>query len=233
MLLLDTIKEFCRRTALPVPSAIFSSQDDQTIQLAGLINEILEDLTTRVRWQELSSEAVWASTGVENQGALETLAPGYDSMVPDTFYNRTTQLAYSEALTAPQWQALKASGSTVNRYFRLIRGHLYVIEPPSVGDTLAFEYFDNRAVLDNASAPKRYFTADSDTCVLNDKFLLSGLRWRWKKEKGFPYAEEFADYERMVSDLAGRNKNSKALDIGACRSAPRPGIMIPDSNWTP
>lgn len=233
MLLLDLIKEFCRRTALSVPTSVFSSQDDQLLQIAGLLNEVLDDLVTRVRWQELSSEAVWVSTGVEDQGALATLAPGYDSMVPNTFFNRTTQLAYSEALTAQDWQALKASGSTLNRYFRLIRGHLHIISPPQVGDTIAFEYFDHRAVLSSVSAAKTYFTADDDTSLLPDRCLLSGLRWRWKKEKGFPYAEEFADYERTVSELAGRNKNSKALNSGSVPCAPRPGIMIPDSNWTP
>lgn len=233
MLLLDTVKEFCRRTAITVPATVFSSQDDQLIQLAGLVNEVLEDLTTRFRWQELSSEAVWTSTGVEDQGILTTLAPGYDSMVPDTFYNRTTRLEYSEALTAAQWQALKASNSTVNRYFRLLRGHLHIISPPTAGDILAFEYYDNRAVLDQNGVPKNYFTADTDSCPLNDKFLLAGLRWRWKKEKGLPYAEEFADYERLVSDMGARNRNSKAINSGGCQSEPRPGIMIPDSNWNP
>lgn len=233
MLLLDLIKEFCRRTALSVPTSIFSSQDDQLLQLAGLSNEVLDDLVTRFRWQELSSEAVWVSAGTENQGVLTTLAPGYDSMVPDTFFNRTTQLAYTEALTAPQWQGLKASGSTVNRYFRLIKGNLHIVAPPAVGDTLAFEYYDSRAVLDANNVAKTYFTADDDTSLLPSRALLAGLRWRWKKEKGFPYAEEFADYERIVSELAARNKNSKVLNSGGECRAPRPGIMIPDSNWTP
>ena len=80
---------------------------------------------------------------------------------------------------------------------------------------------------------KIYFTADNDMSLFFFCVFFVGFWWWWKKEKGFPYAEEFADYERVVSELAARNKNSKVLNSGGECRAPRPGIMIPDSNWTP
>jgi len=59
-----------------------------------------------------------------------------------------------------------------------------------------------------------------------------GLRWRWKKENGFDYAEDFRTYETQVKDAIGRDGGKPILhqDENPWRG-PAPGIFIPEGNW--
>ena len=147
MTLLELMQEFCRRTGLPRPAVVASSQDDMLLQLTGLLNEVVVDLVTRFRWEALSSEAAWSAVAGEDQGAMTTLAPGFDDMVPNTFWNRSVQIQYAPCLSAAEWAAQKATNMTGFYQFRILRGHLYLRAAPAVGEQLSFEYRDNRAIL--------------------------------------------------------------------------------------
>jgi hypothetical protein len=58
------------------------------------------------------------------------------------------------------------------------------------------------------------------------------LRWRWKKEKGFEYGEDFRTYEMQVKDALSRDggKPKLSMDDNAGKSA-KPGIVVPDMSW--
>lgn len=231
MTLLELMQEFCRRTGLPRPAVVASSQDDMLLQLTGLLNEVVVDLVTRFRWEVLSSEAVWSAVAGEDQGAMTTLAPGFDDMVPNTFWNRSIQIQYAPSLSAAEWAAQKATNMTGFYQFRILRGHLYLRAAPTAGEQLSFEYRDNRAILSALSDRKNYFTADNDSSLLADECLLLGLRWRWKAEKGFPYAEESAAYERYVAERSNRNNGGRSLSMDSWGSNAHPGIIIPPGSW--
>jgi hypothetical protein len=51
--LLALAQEFCRRQALPIPQTVVNAQDDQTLQIWGLLNEGQSDLVERGDWQQL------------------------------------------------------------------------------------------------------------------------------------------------------------------------------------
>lgn len=232
MTLLAIIQEFCRRTGLPAPAVVFSSQDDQVLQLAALANEVMTHLA-EYQWQENIAEATWAATATENQGALTTLAPGYVGMVQGTLWNRTTRRNYNPCLNPRDWQALKAMPLTGYYNYRLIGGDLHLVQPPAAADSMAFEYYSANLVRDSLGVAKALFTADADTSPLPDSALLLGLRWVWKKEKGLPYAEEFMQWQTHVANLLNRNTGGNSLRMdGQTRSAV-PGIIIPAGSWSP
>lgn len=239
MTLLQLIQEFCRRQGLSVPSTIMASHDDQLIQLAGLANEILEDLTTRRTWTTLDKECVFTSVAGSDQGALETLAPGLLKILNDTLYDRTQGVALFGPNAPRDWQASLATTYSGPSYrYRIQGGHLLTMPDMPIGHQVAFEYASSAAVQDNKYAPttvsyKSYFTRDDDTFLLPSKLLLLGLRWRWKEEKGLPYAESFRLYEASIADTAGGDGTKAALDMGAeSRGNVQPGIVVPIGNWS-
>ena len=236
MTLLTIVKEHCRRTGLTVPQIVATSQDEQLLQIMGLLNETLDDLVTRRQWTELQREKVFTSVVGENQGKLSTLADGgFQWILNDTIFDRTRRLPVFGPRGAEYWQQVKAMPFTGPYYqYRLVGGELHILPEMPAGHTMAFEYVSAWPVIDalNVLQPyKTWFTADDDTTVFPDRLLLAGLRWAWKREKGLRYTEDFRTYESQVAQYAGHNATAGVLSMNGECGTIQPGIFVPSGNW--
>jgi hypothetical protein len=98
---------------------------------------------------------------------------------------------------------------------------------------MAFEYYSSFFVKESATVFKPYWTKDTDVCVVDDALPIAYLRWAWKKEKGLEYAEDFAKYERMLVTKTARNTTARDVDFSETgRRSDRPGILVPQGNWS-
>lgn len=233
MTLLEIVREVCSRSGLLRPTVVMSSQDDMLIQMAALLNEVLSDLRVRLRWQGLFLEATWPALAAENQGDLSALAPGLLMIVPRTFYNRSAGMQYEPSLSPEEWAQMRATALSPSYRYRIVANSLRVFPAPTAGDTMSFEYRSSFAVRDSLGVAKEFFTADTDTSVFHSDLLISGLRWRWKAEKGFAYAEELAAYERSVAELGNMDTGGRSLSMDNASRTGQPGIVIPQGNWSP
>lgn len=231
MQLLAIVQQFCQRSGLARPANVAGSTDRMITQIHALLNEMLEDLT-RWTWQQTLKEAVFTTTLTESQGNIFTLAPNFDHIREKTFFNRTQKLRVEGPLSDEEWQAVKATSySTLKYYWRIQGDELKLTPTPSTAETLAFEYV-SKAFVYNATdlEYKATFTKDNDEFLLDDRLISAALRWLWKKEKGFTYAEEFTRYEALAAELSGRSGGKKTLSM-ACDTRVSPGIIVPSGNW--
>lgn len=231
MTMLTMVQHFCRRTNLSVPTTVYGSTDPQVLQIMALLEEEGIDLSKRGEWQETTFEATHTTVATEDQGAITSIATnGFSYIRNNTIWDRTENLpilVYNDV----EWQAEKGFAVTGPRYHARLRGGRLIANPtPTAGNTWAFEYVSKNWILDpDTTTYKAYFTDDDDTALLPEELLLQGVRWRWKKEKGFDYAEDFRTYEMMVRDALGRNGMRKTvyMDEG---DRPR-GIIVNQGNW--
>ena len=214
---------------------MFGASDQVVLQLLGLLEEEGCDLAQRYAWNALINEATWTSTATENQGAITTLASnGFKKILNDTIWDRSTRLPVCGPLNARDWQGLKALLSTGPRYqWRLRGGNLIVNPTPVAGESWYFEYVSKNWISDQTGATfYDRFAADNDIILLPDNLVLQGLRWRWKKEKGFDYAEDFRTYEHQVQTAMGNDGGKPVLHqdrIG--HGEPKPGVFVPEGSW--
>jgi len=110
---------------------------------------------------------------------------------------------------------------------------LLVTPTPTAGYTWAFEYASKNWILGTDGITyKQYFTLDTDTILLPNDLVLMGLRWRWKKEKGLEYAEDFRTYEMQVKDELGRDGGKPNLHMDdEGWHGPVPGIFVSPGSW--
>lgn len=235
MTMLSVIQNFCQRTGLPSPSSVMGTTDPQVLQVKALLEEEGNDLAQRGAWQGLTFQASHTTLALEDQGAIDTIASnGFRYIVNETIWDRTTILPVCGPLNSVEWQALKAVVTTGPRYqFRIRGGKLLVNPAPPAGDAWYFEYVSQYWILGaNGTTYKQYFTLDTDTILLPETLVLMGLRWRWKKEKGMEYAEDFNTYEMQVKDAMGRDGGKTHLYMdNANWRGPRPGIWVPGGSW--
>lgn len=229
MSLLTTVQRFCRKTNLTVPTTVIGTTDAQIAQIYALLEEEGNDLSGRGDWNVLTVEATHTTVANENQGEIVDIADnGFRFIKNDTMWDRTENLPLL-VIDGPDWQAEKGFAETSPRYRVRIRGGKLLATPtPVAGNTWAFEYCTWNWINQN---DKQYFTNDSDTIDLPEFIVQMGLRWRWKKEKGFEYAEDFRTYESLVADALTREGIKKVLYQDRPERNKSPKIVVNQGNW--
>ena len=236
MTLLTTVQHFCRRTGLPSPATVYGSTDTQVLQIMALLEEEGEDLSKRGAWEGITFEASHTTLAAEDQGAVTSIATnGFRYIKNQTIWDRTDRLPVLGPMDSQDWQATKAVVNTGPRYrFRIRGGKLLSSPTPTAGHSWYFEYVSKNWILGvDGVTYKQYFTLDTDTILIPEELVLMGLRWRWKKEKGFDYSEDFRTYEMQVKDALGRDGSKPILHMDSENwRGPRPGIFVPDGSWS-
>lgn len=234
MSLLTIVQRFCRRTNLTVPNAVYGTADAQIRQVMALLEEEGNDLSGRGDWNGITQQATHVTTAAEDQGAISSIATnGFRYIKNGTFWNRTLQEPVYGPLSDRDWQAAKAVTTSGPRYQYRIRGNHLLMDPtPTAGQTLAFEYVSWNWIIDSGGTNySQYFTSDTDEILLPEEIVTVGLRWRWKKEKGMEYAEDFRTYETMVKDALSRDGGKPVLSMNGDVCASGPGVFVPSGTW--
>lgn len=236
MSLLTVVTSFCERVGLPVPTTVMGSTDTQVNQIRALLEKEGNDLSGRGAWQGITFEATHTTLALEDQGAMTTIATNnFRYIKNNTIWDRTDRLPVIGPLDGPEWQALKAMLLNGPRYrFRIRGNHMLVNPTPAAGHTWAFEYVSWNWITDSTGVTYRQaFSADTDLLLLPDVIALQGLEWRWRKQKGFDYAEDFRTYEVMVKDALGRDGGKPQIRMdGGGMNGPKPGIWVPTGSWS-
>lgn len=234
MSMLTLIKSFCKRTNISVPSTVLGTTDTQVLQVLALLEEEGDDLAQRGDWQVLTYEATHTTVATESQGDIDSIATnGFDRFKSNTFWDRDLRLPVY-VINDTDWQQVKAIAVTGPRYQARLRGNTLIANPvPVAGNTWAFEYISKNWI-SNAAGDTYYaeFAADTDLILLPEKIVKMGLRWRWKKEKGLDYDEDFRTYEMMISKALGSDGLKRNLNMADGPLTPQPKIYVPEGNWS-
>ena len=214
MSLLTIVSKTCGRLSIAIPTQIVGNTDDQIIQLLELANEEGEDLAARFQWSGLVAEATHQTLAIQNQGAITTIASGYDYLLPETIWNRTTNRKI-HPLTSQDWQSVQSNQIAGPYTYMHIRGGRLLFFPvPTAGQTVAFEYYTKNWCQSSGGTGQSAWAADTDIGVLDEQIMRMGLIWRWKQKKGLDYAEDFRMYEARVANAIAKDGAVKQLRMG-------------------
>lgn len=218
MNLLAIVRAACAELTLPQPSAVIGSTDTTAVQLLALANNEGRALSRRYGWQAITREATFTTVAAESQGSLASIVGASQSLryiVNDTIWNRTTGEPVLGPRTGQTWQAYKAQTFTSPLAEYRLRGDALLFLPaPAAGQTCAFEYVSRYWCTDATGTTHRdAFASDTDVPLVSDELMLLGVLWRWRKAKGFDYAEELAEYERQAADAMARDGTKSKIDL--------------------
>lgn len=236
MTALSIAQEAASWLALPVPTALFTPQDAQTIQLRSLLNEELLALKKwpDTYWRRLIRQHTFVSEASDVQ-TLDPLPEDLDYIIPSTMWDRTMTRPCLGPIDPQTWQAWKARPilTSVLWGWRL-RGSEFLTAPnPPAGDTVAYEYISTLAVYSDGSVTpdKAKFTADSDTSIFDETLMARGLRWRFLSAKGLPYKQQYEEWFNLVTADASRNKGMPTLNTASPTWPGLVGPYVPSFNW--
>jgi hypothetical protein len=243
---MTTLLEICQAAAgiagFPTPASIVGTTDETGARLLAVANREGKALAKRTSWQELTKEATFVTLAQENQGAFSSLGSGgvdysdLNFITPNTIWDRTENIRIYGPLTPQEFQTLKSSTTSGPYWSFRIRGNSILAYPdPTAGNTVAFEYVSKYWVDTNGDGvgEAEAWQADTNTTVLDPELMILGLIWRFKESIGEGYAEDFQKYEQEVANAISRSGSSRTLDLGGSSSSNRPGVFVPEGNWSP
>lgn len=228
MSVLTAIQNACAVIALNKPSAVFSSTDREHFELQVLANTCASYIAKDYEWQELQVLATITGDGSDQDFAL-----------PDD-YDRMLKVAklWSDRLTTPlthitlqdQWLELQIRQFTaVVGAWTLINNQVNIAPAPAAGELIKYYYMSNKWARDKASSLKTAFSADDDSFLLSEELLSLCIIWKWRAQKGLPYAQDQDNYEDAKEKLMSSNKGARILHVGRSRIARGVNVAYPIS----
>lgn len=229
---LEAVQSICLRVGVPAPNVAVQSQDPTVQQIVELLHEEGDECALRYEWRRLARNRVITATGVVTQGLVETLLPGLLTITNDAMWNATTQQKIVGSADASQWQQRMVYDTGPQPVYRIENGALMIHPAPAAGDRIYVECQSRYWLWSIASEEREFAKADTDVFLLDARLLCLGTIWRWKKTKGFEYAEDFATYERRFETLAGKDGGGRpVLSLTRRRGSPI-RVTVPEGSWT-
>jgi hypothetical protein len=235
MSVLSIVTTHCQVHGLNVPSSVVNSSNAGVNQILGLITELVDEIMDQDNYQAATVEKTFALTATEDQGALTTLlGADYKYLHPETLFDRTLRRPLYGPLTDKEWQEIKALVNPGPFYkFRLRGDHLLINPTPAAPlSTVACEYASTYGVKSSGGTLKAAITLDTDTFVLPEMLIRAGLKYKWKRTKSLPYAEDETDYYGMLNNYIARDKAPRTYRLD-CNDSNilKPGVFVPAGNW--
>lgn len=232
MTLLSLVNDAQDILSIPRSGIVATSTDQNVRTLLGLANQEGRELAKRHAWEELVTEKTFTATASAIQtGAVPT---DMDRFLIGTFFNRTNHRRVTGPLLPEEWQAQQAlTSSVLFDSFRFRGGDILITPTPAGTETYAFEYVSKNWCQSSGDTGQASWAADSDTGVLDEKLMLLGIIWRFRKARGFDYAEEFATYEKEVLQAIMRDGSRRTINYSfddTLYDTKRPPYVT-DGNW--
>lgn len=224
---LSIIQNACTRLGITSPNAVFSSTDDQVIQLRNLMNQEGVELADDASWTRITKEKTFTSSAAAIQsGAVPS---DFNWYLNDTMWNRGTMVKMSGPASPEEWQTYQAIAivSLPAAVFRFRGGDLLIYPNPVAGQTCAYEYVSLNWVANDKAA----MTVDADTALLDETIITLGVIWRFLAAKGMDYAEQFRTYELEKTKAIGRDGGKKKIYVGNSGPWNPWNANIPQSSW--
>ncbi len=209
---MKSLKQLCdaarEELGWDTPNVYASATDPDGKQTFRLANRQGHDLSQEdVVWQALKTEAQITLVASTQAYALPA---DYRYMVAGSEWDQDAQRRVLGPLTPRLWAQEEYGGVVfgLNWRYEIRDGDIVFQQAVAAGDAgtvISYEYASSFWALDSGGSGKAEFTLDTDTQRFDDDLFISGIMWRLKQAKGFPYEVELAEYMRRLKRIKARD----------------------------
>lgn len=234
----DIINRTAVECGLEASSSPVTSLDQTFVQLVQLLNSAGQELCELHNWQILrqvidvtldsASALTLLGDGVTvGTSGIYTLPDDFNSMINQTGWDRTNQVAIGGPLSAQNWTYLVGRdlvSQTIYATFRLTDGKLEIFPQPAPdGLRLSFEYESRNWLITQGAtlADRDTVGTGADTCVLDPLMTIKFLKLKWLAAKGFDIAMAALEFDTIFNTRVGKSTGAPVL------SASRSGAGYP------
>lgn len=237
MQILEVIQRASRVVGVATPEAVFASDDRTSQELAAIANQAAEDIADEFDWSRLRVVATITGDGTSQAFDLPSDFArfyGEGRLIAD---NGTRDLEH--VTDHGDWLDFQVGGfPPVFGAWTVLGGRIELLPILADGTVVKYMYQSRNIVRSQGTAETgtgfpytlpfilpssdaygyqlERFQVDSDHYQLDWKLLEKAIVWRWKANKGLPYAEALQDYTRLLSQRINEDGGRKPVMMGGC-----------------
>lgn len=211
--------------ALP-PKYAAGNADDSVRQMVSLLNEEGREQAFGYPWQALTRRVEKPALPQEDQGDIESLAPGYAYILNDTIWLGGMPFKPLGPQNPQAVTGMEAFGFSPATTYWIEGNHLFVKRVPSASQRLMFRYQSRNWVKAADGTEKGMMTLDDDKPLIPERVLLLALVWRWLQRNGMPYEQEYMNYRNALQQYTSREGTRAVLNVSAGTSGYSPSQSI-------
>jgi hypothetical protein len=203
--ILEIGEEAALKLGIDQPTELFGATNREDKELFLAIKEAAEDLLQGHEWQLLRTINTITGDGSDLDFALPS---DFDRLVTDPqMYTSEFETALTFVPEADDWLRYEVqSYDFVINVWTIYQDQIHTKPALGSGVTAKHWYVSNLIFNDiSAGSTSATITADDDTFRLDDVALRLGAIYKFRQNKGQPYAEEMADYEKRKALLVYRD----------------------------
>lgn len=213
MSLLTIISDASALCGLGTVSAVYTSTDLNVQQMMGLAQQEGDELCRFHDWRALKTAKTFTGTGATTY-ALPT---DFDRLITgDALWLADSPLiALDGPVSDADMLAFKAASSTPSRpIWRLFGSSVEFYPALDTGEAANTEYLSSQWISSQDGLTNRTrWAADSDTARISERVITLGVVWRWKKAKGFDYAEDFRTHQVERLRAAAKDGGQRVIQL--------------------
>lgn len=200
MNILTIAREAAAVVSTDQPDTLFDKHNAQSQLFLSLLNDSLESLKRFGDWQQLQKEGSFFILDSCFVYPLDTIAPDFFSLVPDTIFIKDSQEKVIGSISAEDFMKSKVFKTSTGDVEFYLKGNAFCFTSlPAPGSRIVFHYRSNNLVKEAKKENgewvyKPYPTKDTDEPLLDPYLIKLSLIWRWYKRNSFAYNEEFQEY---------------------------------------
>lgn len=213
MSVLSVIQGLSAKIGVSRPAAIFGSTEREHFELADMANDTADYIARLHEWQALKRRYTITGNGATDAYALPD---GYDRMpVVQRVWTDRLQCPLEGPVDHDVWLGRLTRREDFSLGSWTLLGGAIAFNPVLAdGETASFYYLEGSYAIDADDMVKPAFTADDDLFRLDERLLRLGIIWRWRMQKGMPYAEDLGDFEALLSYRIGKDGGPKVIAAG-------------------
>lgn len=215
MSLLTIVQGAALRCNYATPSTVIGNTDANILLFAACAQDIGDEMTERVNWQDqkISTPATFTGDGTTTLFALPS---NFQALSPsDTFVSSLyPTLRMFGPVNEDDLLRMKALPVVLTpSYWRQVDNKIEFFPALAAGEIVSYVYAGDSWINTSGGSPviPAIWAADTNVAILSERTIMLGTVWKWKRTKGFDYAEEFATYERSLEAQAGQESTQRII----------------------
>lgn len=217
---------------LTVPTSISGATDATSVQIWALLTELGQELLDEFQWEFRTKTYTFATA---SPTLVYDLPTDFQRFIDATGWNGTARIPLIGPMTAQEWALLQArqlGGTTLRLQFIIRNNQIEFYFVPDDANTININYI-GRGWVQDAAVPTTFkdtLVNDADVVLYDPRLIVSMLRFRWRRLKGFDTTDLEQEYNNALINAKNNDTPGRDLQLSRANRYPYIGnFNLPDT----
>lgn len=221
MTLLSLVNDALSEIALDTVQSVISTSNPRSPAAFAVAKAALAAVSREHNWPYLFSTAPTTFPTVVAQKEY-ALPADFDRIITDTMYDSTDDYKMVGGVSPAEWQWVDINGGLMDGTRFMVSGYgtgrkIVLTPAPDSVNTIAYFYKSSYLAVSSSGDAKATYDADDDVSKVPEDLVRMEFKWRYLKQRGLDYGEEFREAKEAADRAYAQSKNSPTITLAGGR----------------